>query len=495
MRCPVCGSAFSGAGPCPSCGFDRGLWYERYATLSPLREGIGLRARRANWQKTVRDRLLCPECGGLLFTILLGETALRCDVCGCVLGQSRLRELLPAKRAEAAKRENDPPLWKEDPEQLQILSFRKQKVVTGYSGSLPFLKLPEGVTALAGHAFEGRTSLQSVLLPQGLTMLGEAAFSGCRALKTIELPAGVSVLRRRTFANCSALERATLPNGLCSIENEAFSGCGSLRELRVPDSLKTLAESAFRGVHPDFRLVASPGWIRAHAHLPETVGVPCVPDESLPPPRSLPDGPRRTGAAETRRSGTGTEKTDGAGPAAAAGGRTEPVAMWQYDPAGLQILSLRAQKIVTGYSGAVPFLTLPEGITAIAGHAFERCIGLQGILLPAGLGLIGEAAFSGCSELRKIELPAGITVLRSRIFAGCAKLEKAALPEGLCRIEDDAFSGCGSLRELRVPDSLALFSENAFRGTRADFRLIASVHWIQAHIRELEQAGVAFAER
>lgn len=273
MRCPVCGNSIEQGRPCMLCGFDEGLWYEQYATLAPLKAEISLRSRRAEWQDTVRNRLLCPNCGGMLFTAQLDEAALRCHACGHKLSLTGLRELLSPGTPEPKK--DEPPVdWQLDLARLEAKERRSQMVVTGYSGSAPFLKLPEGrVIAIAKQAFEGCAFLQGIQLPDGITFIGEAAFSDCSSLREIRIPDGVTVLQQNTFARCYQLERVELPRTLRRIEDNAFFCCNSLRELRIPDSLESFSRNAFRWTRRDFRLIASIRWIRLHRHLLEEAQV------------------------------------------------------------------------------------------------------------------------------------------------------------------------------------------------------------------------------
>lgn len=271
--CPVCGSPFGRNGSCPGCGFDIGLWYEQYATLSPLKERTSLRSRQTQWQKKNGNRLRCPDCGGELFAVLLDESSLRCEGCGHVLSQLALRKLLGSKGSGTAKRTEPDTMWRSDLAMVAITVRSSRRLVTGYTGSVPFLELPEGIDGIDSHAFEGHAGLQGVRLPAGLSSIGEAAFSGCSSLREIRIPEGVTILRENTFARCFQLEKVTLPEGLIRIEEHAFYCCSSLRELRIPDSVKEISPDAFQWTH--LTLSASADWIRRNRKTMEDAQVFC----------------------------------------------------------------------------------------------------------------------------------------------------------------------------------------------------------------------------
>lgn len=66
------------------------------------------------------------------------------------------------------------------------------------------LVIPEGVTAIAPRAFDGCTSIKSVVLPESLTEIGEGAFRATSIAK-IEIGSGVEVVGKYAFYGCSAL--------------------------------------------------------------------------------------------------------------------------------------------------------------------------------------------------------------------------------------------------------------------------------------------------
>ena len=139
--------------------------------------------------------------------------------------------------------------------------------------------------------------------------------------------------------------------------------------------------------------------------------------------------------------------------------------------------------------------TIPNGVTAIAEDAFNRCsgltsitipntvteiggwsfwfTGLTSITIPASVTYIGENPFGGCSALEEIVVESGNPVFDSRngcnaivrtsaneLMAGC---QNTVIPNDVTRIGDDAFYYCSTLTgELVIPDNITSIGEYAF---------------------------------
>lgn len=71
--------------------------------------------------------------------------------------------------------------------------------------------IPESVKEIEDDAFDGCTSLQSIVIHKGVKRIEGNAFSGCEALKTITLPVGVNKIHENTFNKCNALTTIYVP--------------------------------------------------------------------------------------------------------------------------------------------------------------------------------------------------------------------------------------------------------------------------------------------
>lgn len=105
--------------------------------------------------------------------------------------------------------------------------------------------VPNGVTTLAEHCFDGDSTLVTVTLPNSITTLKEGAFDFCPQLTDIVLPNTISDIPQLCFANCKSMLNLTLPESVTSIGNYAYLNCKGLQTVTLPKNLSTIGESVF----------------------------------------------------------------------------------------------------------------------------------------------------------------------------------------------------------------------------------------------------------
>lgn len=80
---------------------------------------------------------------------------------------------------------------------------------------------------------------------------------------------------------------------------------------------------------------------------------------------------------------------------------------------------------VVGYEKNIPdHISVPAGVTSIAGGAFAKCASLDRITIPEGVVEIEEYAFQGCTSLESITIPAGVTKISPLAFEKCENLKE-----------------------------------------------------------------------
>lgn len=115
--------------------------------------------------------------------------------------------------------------------------------VSHYSGSERAVVIPEGVTEVLPHAFEGRTSLRNVLFPSSLRRIGDYAFAGCTGLRNVVLQDGIEEVGAHSFEGCAALMAVDLPMTVEHVGVGAFEGCPVLKKGNL-DKFETGREEA-----------------------------------------------------------------------------------------------------------------------------------------------------------------------------------------------------------------------------------------------------------
>ena len=107
--------------------------------------------------------------------------------------------------------------------------------------------IPDTVTTIADHAFEGCENILSITIPDSVTIIGVGAFNGCKQLHTVNLPNSIEEIDEQTFSGCESLETITIPDSVTSIGAGAFNGCKQLHTVTLPNSIEEIDEQTFSG--------------------------------------------------------------------------------------------------------------------------------------------------------------------------------------------------------------------------------------------------------
>ena len=238
--------------------------------------------------------------------------------------------------------------------------------------NLKALDLSEAVTgAVPDYAFDGLTTLGSVILPETATSIGQYAFRGTN-LKRINIPAAVTeikqyafhstpvmyvtfaegsqlkAIRRHAFSSCTLLQEIDLPEQLEIIEWAAFEGCNLMKSVTMGDAVTTIEYYAFKNN-------TSLESIRFSDNIEEIMPQVCCYDRAL---------------------------------------------KQVHLPANLKRLDYEAFY----ETSSLKEIEFPDNLVQIEYSAFNYS-SIEFVKLPINLQILGEDAFSNNSSLKKIELP------------------------------------------------------------------------------------------
>lgn len=106
------------------------------------------------------------------------------------------------------------------------LNVEGTKVVSTQLDIAGDLVIPEGITEIEAHAFEGAL-ITRVHFPSTLKVIGQAAFQDCRNLVSISFAEGASIttIMHHAFAFCKSLVDIEIPETVTFIGEEAFAHC------------------------------------------------------------------------------------------------------------------------------------------------------------------------------------------------------------------------------------------------------------------------------
>lgn len=366
-----------------------------------------------------------------------------------------------------------------------------------YRGSEERVVVPDGITVIGERAFAGNEAIGRVILPDSLQEIHEEAFADCLMLLKVNLPDSLMRLDASAFENCVKLIRADLPDRLTSLAASVFKRCAKLNEVRLGARLTDLGEMAFYGCFA-LKAVRLPDTLE---QLRDMAFYKCTGLKEITLPGSL----RRLGSNAFTLSGIRNATV------------THDIPSWGQGVFSqcpkLRVLTLREgvrhigshaaahcpalkyanlpdSLVSMGYrpfdgsfpagrpDGTIPGtiftdgqnlsgeVTIPEGITAIAGGAFYENESVTAVHLPKSLAAIGARAFGGCIRLKEIHLPPGITTIEERTFSRCQSLEIITAGGCLERISAGAFYGCTALAGLTlISPAIREIGEDAFTGT------------------------------
>ena len=79
-------------------------------------------------------------------------------------------------------------------------------------------------TIIPNNMFYG-ADIESIEIPDNVTRIGKHAFEGCKKLKNVKLSDTLKAIEQAAFKDCSELGRVFLPDSVTVIGAEAFKGC------------------------------------------------------------------------------------------------------------------------------------------------------------------------------------------------------------------------------------------------------------------------------
>jgi hypothetical protein len=274
------------------------------------------------------------------------------------------------------------------------------------------IELPETVTALGDHAFDGFTNLTSFTIPKNITSIGEYAFANCTGLTSLTIPSWISTISVGTFQNCTGLKSFVIPNNVTSIGNFAFNGCTAMTGVVFEEGDETLSlgcnyyngnggSALGKGMFYDCPLqsvfVGRPLTYQTHYWY---------------------------GYSPFARIETLTKAKFG-----------NPLKVIQsylfYDCKSLKTLEYNPN--------CAP--------TSVESYAFSGCKAMTetDIVLPQSVVNIGEGAFSGCTSLEGYTVPNHVKTVGDYAFQNCEKMKAVVIKPSVKSIGNGAFNGCTSM--------------------------------------------------
>ena len=307
------------------------------------------------------------------------------------------------------------------------------------------IEVQTGVKNIGNLAFEEFTSLESVLLDDTVTKIGFGAFQKCSSLQNITIPDHLEIIEDYAFNNCVSLQNVIIPDGVTEIGEFAFGYCKALTEVIIPDSVEIIGAYAFSGC------------------------------ESL----------------ETISIGSGVNEVE------YSSFFSTPWLKNHFKTNDWLIINNIFVRYNIDSANKPETLIIPDGVTSIAGDAFEYCSDeIKTVILPDSLTTIRRRGFASCG-IGSIQLPDSIQTIETQAFYYCSALTEITIPDSIQTIESETFYNCYSLIDIVIPDSVKTIGNFAFYGCAslvnisipADVELGIDVFMDTGWYREYQEAG------
>ena len=272
--------------------------------------------------------------------------------------------------------------------------------------------IPENVKSIGNSVFAGCTALSEVTIGNNVTNMGNSVFAGCTMLSHVTLGNNVTSIGESVFEGCTALSQITIPNSITNIGGSAFAGCTNLSQVTWNATNYEDFTSSDNRPFADCP-VNKVAFGNLVEHIPAYLCYGMTQLTSL----SLPNSVKTIGTGAFCQSGFMSIVM----PAGITESGTDAfkdcnklnniifdgnVAEW----CGIDFKNNAANPIFSASENVklyinyqpVSTLVIPEGVTEIRNHAFNKAAFLTSIDIPESVTAIGESAFAGCSALNSI---------------------------------------------------------------------------------------------
>lgn len=155
--------------------------------------------------------------------------------------------------------------------------------------------------------------------------------------------------------------------------------------------------------------------------------------------------------------------------------------------------------VLVGYRGIHKDITIPEGVTVIAGEAFAGNTQLVNVTFPDSLITIGEGAFEGCKNLMGVTFGKAVTRIKDRAFAGC-QFDRISIPESVQEVGLKAFDEDVQVTYVGEQVPITTYEQSAQRLSNEKYRPVAEdgaavgvkVNGLESAVSSLEGADRAY---
>ena len=308
-----------------------------------------------------------------------------------------------------------------------------QGTITGYTGAGGVVEIPstiDGVpVAVIGQgAFQGNTTITSVVIPDSVKTIGDRAFRANFSLTTVTMGNHVTSIGEDAFA-FAGLTAVRIPSTVTYIGDGAFYNNFSLTSVTIANAKTSIGDSAFSD-EPKLATVSLGS------------GVTSIGNHAFDFNRAL---------TAVTIPGTVTSIGDGA----------------FSNNFSLKSVTIANAKTSIGNNafssdGELATVSLGNRVTSIGDNAFFHA-GLTAVRIPSTVTSIGDGAFAGNDPLKSVIIANAKTSIGNGAFAGNFNLKSVTMGNHVTSIGISAFEGDTALKSMTFTAKAPTVGTDAFK--------------------------------
>ena len=133
-----------------------------------------------------------------------------------------------------------------------LVTTDSDAIICDYNGTKTDIVIPENilghnVISIDNSAFSYNLNLTSVSFKKAIHLknIGKGAFQGCSSLESLVLTPSITSIGQSAFQGCTSLESLDLGETITTIPSQAFYECTALKEIEIPDNVNNIGYFAF----------------------------------------------------------------------------------------------------------------------------------------------------------------------------------------------------------------------------------------------------------
>ena len=353
-----------------------------------------------------------------------------------------------------------------------VLFSKDKTTLVQYPGAFAAYAIPDSVTSIGQHAFNGCRSLTSVTIPDGVTSIGAYAFSECSSLTSVTIPDSVTSIGDGAFASCTSLTdvyyagseaqwkaisiSSTGNNGLLTA-NIHYNYVSHTHSYKAVVTAPTCTEKGYTTHTCACGDSYVDTYTDALGHAWDNGKVTKEPTETETGVKTF----TCTRCGETKTEVIPATGVVASGTCGAEGDGSNLT--WTLDSEGVLTIS--------GSGGMHDY----DGPSSPPWYRSRSMV--KSAVIADGVTSIGEWAFFGCGSLTSVTIPNSVTSIGRYAFYYCTSLTSVTIPDSVTSIGGSAFYNCTSLTDVYYAGSEAQWKAISISSTENDDLLTANIHY------------------